>query len=208
MPPGIRPMGQSAFMPGPGMNSANPFGMSTNMRQPMPFSGFGGPQNFFNQGTSGWNGMSAMNGMQGFPSMQGMGSRAGGNLLSNLFQSSAGGGGLPQLGALGQGLGSAGGGVSGMLNNVQQVLKMAQSAAPMIQQYGPMVRNIPTMVKLMKLIREPDEGDIDENNSSEQDGVQTQSSSQSSNEIYKNSQQGQLTQPSSTNGSSQPRLYI
>ncbi|WP_236560879.1 YqfQ family protein [Pontibacillus sp. HMF3514] len=208
MPPGIRPMGQNGFMPGPGMNSMNPFGMSTNMRQPMPFSGFEGPQSFFNQGSSGWNGMSAMNGMQGFPNMQGMGSRAGGNLLSNLFQSSAGGGGLPQLGALGQGVGSAGGGVSGMLNNVQQVLKMAQSAAPMIQQYGPMVRNIPTMVKLMKIMREPDEGEIDENNSSEQQGIQSQPSSQNSDEINKNSQQVQSNQPTTTNGASQPRLYI
>ncbi len=208
MPPGIRPMGQSGFMPGPGMNSTNPFGMSTNMRQPMSFSGFEGPQSFFNQGSSGWNGMSAMNGMQGFPNMQGMGSRAGGNILSNLFKSSAGGGGLPQLGGLAQGVSSAGGGASGMLNNVQQVLKMAQSAAPMIQQYGPMVRNIPTMVKLMKIMREPDEEEIDENNSSEQEAVQSQPSSQTFDEINKNSLQVQSNQPTTTNGASQPRLYI
>lgn len=51
---------------------------------------------------------------------------------------------------------SASGGVSllDMLNHTQSALRAAESFMPMVQEYGPMVKNLPSMLKMMKALKD------------------------------------------------------
>lgn len=48
-------------------------------------------------------------------------------------------------------------GFSKTLNNIQEVVNLVQTAAPIIEEYGPMIKNIPTLYKMIKIMKEPEE---------------------------------------------------
>ncbi|MFP7493854.1 VrrA/YqfQ family protein [Terribacillus saccharophilus] len=43
-----------------------------------------------------------------------------------------------------------------MLNHTQNALKAAESFMPMVQEYGPMVKNLPSMLRMMKALKDID----------------------------------------------------
>ncbi|WP_077309113.1 VrrA/YqfQ family protein [Terribacillus halophilus] len=43
-----------------------------------------------------------------------------------------------------------------MVNHTQSALKAAESFMPMVQEYGPMVKNLPSMLKMMKALKDID----------------------------------------------------
>lgn len=64
---------------------------------------------------------------------------------------------------------SSSGGVSllDMLNHTQSALRAAESFMPMVQEYGPMVKNLPSMLKMMKALKDINFDDDDEEAASE-----------------------------------------
>ncbi|GIN38523.1 MULTISPECIES: YqfQ family protein [Heyndrickxia] len=132
------------------------------------------------------------------PSIGSTGSRAGGGLISRLFQRAgtgqagnvanaaagfqrATGGGGSLLGNLGNIANP--GKIGSFLNNTQNVIRTAQQIGPMVQQYGPLVKNLPAMWRMYKGLKSVgSDDDSDENVDTENQEVEVESESNNKSE--------------------------
>lgn len=113
---------------------------------------------------------------------------------------------------------SSSGGVSllDMLNHTQSALKAAESFMPMVQEYGPMVKNLPSMLKMMKALKDINFDD-DEEEASEtevKDKNEGKDNSEDDSKKTSSSIQKEEKEPSNEklkkngSGESLPKMYI
>ncbi|PAF19525.1 VrrA/YqfQ family protein [Terribacillus saccharophilus] len=113
---------------------------------------------------------------------------------------------------------SSSGGVSflDMLNHTQSALRAAESFMPMVQEYGPMVKNLPSMLKMMKALKDINFDDDDEEPASETEAKNKDEEKDKSNEddktltsISKDEKAPSKQKPKkSGSGESLPKMYI
>ncbi|QXE00210.1 YqfQ family protein [Terribacillus sp. DMT04] len=101
-----------------------------------------------------------------------------------------------------------------MVNHTQSALKAAESFMPMVQEYGPMVKNLPSMLKMMKALKDID-FDEEEEKAAEKaaEGKTEESMSPSSLTDKKESELDTNTasvkkETKKSTGASLPKLYI
>ncbi|PAE08716.1 hypothetical protein CHI12_05140 [Terribacillus saccharophilus] len=113
---------------------------------------------------------------------------------------------------------SSTGGVSllDMLNHTQSALRAAESFMPMVQEYGPMVKNLPSMLKMMKALKdinfdEDDEETASETEAKDKDEVKDKSEEgdKTLTSISKDEKPPYKQEPKkSGSGESLPKMYI
>ncbi|SDD50845.1 YqfQ-like protein [Terribacillus halophilus] len=96
-----------------------------------------------------------------------------------------------------------------MLNHTQNALKAAESFMPMVQEYGPMVKNLPSMLKMMKALKDID---FDEEEESASETEETDKNKQENEEqisVQKEKEKRSEQKAKQTkSGESLPKLYI
>ncbi|MFP7477425.1 VrrA/YqfQ family protein [Terribacillus saccharophilus] len=114
---------------------------------------------------------------------------------------------------------SSSGGVSllDMLNHTQSALRAAESFMPMVQEYGPMVKNLPSMLKMMKALKDINFDEDDEEAASEtkaKDEAEGRDIQEKAEKTLTSIQKEEkvLSEPkpqkSKSSGESLPKLYI
>jgi YqfQ-like protein len=111
---------------------------------------------------------------------------------------------------------STSGGISllDMVNHTQSALKAAESFMPMVQEYGPMVKNLPSMLKMMKALKDIDfDEDEEKTAKTAAEDKKEESISPSSLPDKKKSETDTNTVPvkketKKSTGASLPKLYI
>ncbi|PAE16972.1 hypothetical protein CHH91_06940 [Virgibacillus sp. 7505] len=111
---------------------------------------------------------------------------------------------------------SSSGGVSllDMLNHTQSALKAAESFMPMVQEYGPMVKNLPSMLKMMKALKDINFDDDEEEASGAEINDEGKDKSEDDSKKTLSSIQKEKKEPSkqklakNESGESLPKMYI
>ncbi len=228
MPPMQQPMRPSPFRMGPGPspfmqqppnNMFNMFNMPNSPMSNMPNPMLRNPSSFMGGagrgmglgGNSGGGGGGLLAKLLGRTGARSIGNMGGLGQLAN----TGAGGGLGQLanaGTLQQLINPNN--LTGMLGNVQKALKMAEGVMPMVQQYGPLVRNMPAMLKLYNELKNVDDDDETDSESTEEAKMEEVESDSAAEGNTKKKVKKAIPKPKATEaeekpaGGSAPKLYI
>ncbi|PAD39291.1 hypothetical protein CHH53_05900 [Terribacillus sp. 7520-G] len=105
---------------------------------------------------------------------------------------------------------SPSGGISllDMLNHTQNALKAAESFMPMVQEYGPMVKNLPSMLKMMKALKDIDFDEEEAAPEAEEKDKSKQENQRRSSAQKEAGKPAKQETRRSKSGESLPKLYI